>query len=218
MKLPDILNKLASADREVLRSCEANADTMLSNEKLRGERAEDKAQDVLKACAAGATVVTAGLGFLYGRLAPAPAWSTLLPFVAAILFIVKSVWYNLMVFEPAKLYRATPDLVFDVQDKTFEEALRYAVAVKLWLFEINVPLNTQKLFYLDRAIRNFVGFIFTLLLGGIVIIALLKNGGPPTDYALYSAEALAFLAVIFIDPVSERISKLWSSKAATECG
>jgi hypothetical protein len=38
MKLPDILNRLTSADREVLRSCEANADTMLSNEKLRGER------------------------------------------------------------------------------------------------------------------------------------------------------------------------------------
>lgn len=211
MNLQEVLSKLSSSDMEVLRICDENADAMLANEKLRGERAENKAQDVLKMCAAGATIILGGLGFIYGRLTPSPSWAVLLPFVAGILFIVKSVGFNLMVFEPAKLYRATPDLLFDVQGKPPTEALRYLVGVKLWLFEINVPNNTQKLFHLDRAIRNFVAFIFTLLLGGVVIIALLKTGGSPRDYALYSVEAVTLVAVLLLDPVAERISKLWNS-------
>jgi hypothetical protein len=209
MKLEEILNNLSSNDLEVLRSCDSNAETMLESEKRRGERAEDKAQDVLKMCGAGATIIAASLGFIYGRITMNPSWTVLLPFIAAILFVVKSVWFSLMVFGPAKLYRATPDLIFDIQKRNQEDALRYTTAVKLWLFDINVPENTRKLFHLDRAIRNFAGFIFTLLLGGIVIIALLKGSGAPRDYALYAAEVIALLAVIFVDSVSERLGKLW---------
>lgn len=211
MKLPEVLNKLSSSDLDVLRLCDSNAETLLANEKLRGERAEDKAQDLLKMCAAGATILLGGLGFLYTRLALSATWTVLLPFVGGILFILKSAWFSLMVFEPIRMYRATQDLVFDTQEKSSVEALRYMIAVKLWLFELNVPKNTLKLLYLDRAMRNFTAFIFTVLLSGVVLIALLKTGGPPRDFTLYLVEAVMLLVVVMLDPVSEKLGKLWNS-------
>ena len=214
MKFNDILKELASSDTDVLRICDVNADALLNSEKARGERAESKAQDVLKACAVGASILIGALGFVYTRLSSSPSWAVLLPFLAGILFLLKSVWFNLMVFKPAKLYRATPELIFDVQGKTPVDASRYVIGVKLWLLEMNVPQNTEKLFYLARAIRNFTGFIFTLLLSGIVMIAWSKTGGSPRDYTLYAVEVLALLTVVLLDPIAERISNLWKSPAA----
>jgi hypothetical protein len=205
----DIMPRLSSSDGEVLRLCDEYMDWLLANEKARRERAEDKSQDMLKMCGAGATIIVGLMGFVYGKYPASLNVPVLLLFVAAILLVVKSVYFSLRALEPSKGHGATPDFVFEVQKKSVEETLKDEIAVKIWLYYMDVPRNTLKLFRLHRSIRNFAVFILNLLVISAILLVLVKANGLTPNCLTYSLAATALLISILLDPVAERLSKLW---------
>jgi peptidoglycan/LPS O-acetylase OafA/YrhL len=205
-----ILDRLTSQEREVLEYCKAYLIELTAEENNRSRRAEDKAQVVLNICGVGATLLIGFAGFLWSRVSSSDILVILVPLISAVVLIAKSVFFNLRTLQPMQNNEANTELVFDVQEKDFVEALRYDIAVRIWLYDMNRQFHTSKVFYLHRAIRNLAGFIVAVLITSLVSTFLLTRA----NWFLHSRWMLGFsvallLFSLLLDPLSERFGKLW---------
>lgn len=136
--------------------------------------------------------------------------AVLFPFVAAVILIAKSVFFNLRALQPAKDFQANEELVFDVQGKTLIEAVRYDIAVRIWLYGRNLQFSTSKLFYLHRAIRNFAAFILALLLiSSVFALAITPASGLLQTRWAFVLGGVLVIAALILDPVAEKFGKMW---------
>lgn len=210
MSVDEIKEKLYSSDAEVLRLCNSFIEQLLGDDRARGQRAEDKAQEVITLCGAGATIIVGLVGFVFGKFPASLNLPVLLPSIAAMVLLGKSVWFSLATLRPFKLYQANQEFIYDVQGKSEVEALRYCIEVKIWLYDRNVPRNTEKLFFLDRAIRNFAASIFILLLTTPMLLVLIRTGGSRPNCFLILLALIPLIVSVVLDRVAERFSKMWN--------
>jgi len=109
------------------------------------------------------------------------------------------------------------ELVTEVQGKGFVETLRYDIAVRMWLFEKNRQFHISKVFYLDRAIRNFGGFIVAVLLTSLVLVLAVS----PYGRLMHSRWNLAFgvsllVLSLLLDSLAEWRGDVWKYPKSAE--
>ena len=215
--LQSILQKLTSQDREVLEFCKAYLNELVAEENSRSRRAEDKAQVVLSICGVGATLLIGFAGFLFNRVSASDILVILLPLASATLLIAKSVFYNLRTLQPMQNNEGNAELVTEVQGKDFVGTLQYDIAVRMWLFDKNRQFHTSKVFYLDRAIRNFGGFIVAVLLTSLVLVLAVS----PYGHLMHSRWNWAFGVLLLVlslvlDSLAEWLGDVWTYPKSAE--
>jgi hypothetical protein len=209
----EISEKLSSADMEVLNSCKAYLVELSLEEKGRNSRAEDKAQIILNICGVGATILVGFAGLALGRPSFSLPPTVVLPVLAAIILIAKSAFYSLEALQPVKDFEPSEKFVFDVQEKTPIETLRYDITNRIWLYQRNRQFSTSKLFYLDRAIRNFAAaFIVPLLISLVLVLVIIPRGGAIGTLGFGIGLVIASLV---LDPVIENFGKKWVRRKKT---
>lgn len=212
----EILERLSSTDTEVLSFCKAYLLELSLQEEARNSRAEDKAQIILNICGVGTTIMVGFAGVALGRPSFSLPPSVVLPFLAAVILIAKSVTFSLKALQPVKAFLPNEELAFDVQKKTPIEALRYDIATRIWLYERNRQFSTSKLFYLDRAIRNFAAFIFPLLfIGFILVFVTIPSGGLIGTWWKFGFGLALLIASLVLDQVAEKFGKKWVRRKRT---
>jgi hypothetical protein len=217
LSFEEILEKLPSSDSEVLSFCRNHMLDLSVEERARNTRAEDKAQTILNICGVGATLLAgfASLALSQSSNLPQPAF--LIPFLGPVVFLARSAFFCLKALRPAKDFQFNEELVFDIQEKTSIEFLKYDIAVRVWLYERTLQFNTSKLFYLHRAIRNFSAFIIILLLVSLALFALAGSHRPMGVWITVMFALLPLLAFC-VDPLVEKLGGIWvkrSSKKST---
>lgn len=211
MSLADIEGRISSSESDVLNICSAHMDNLLSAEKSRADRAEDKAQEILKMCGVGATIIAGLVRFAQSKAAVlVGSLPTLAILISAILLLGKSVYFSLRALAPAKTYQASEDLVFNVQAKTYQDTLRYQISVKIWLYRLNVSLVTSKVLNVHRALRNFGWFVLVLLVSSGVLAALASSMISSSSCLLYVFGIALLLVACAVDPIAERLSPIWT--------
>jgi hypothetical protein len=211
----EISEKLSSADMEVLNSCKAYLVELSLEEKGRNSRAEDKAQIILNICGVGATILVGFAGLALGRPSFSLPPTVVLPVLAAIILIAKSAFYSLKALQPVKGFVPSEKFAFDVQEKTPIEALRYDITNRIWLYQRNRQFSTSKLFYLDRAIRNFAAFIVPLLISFVLVLVTIPRGGTIRTRWTVGFGIALLIASLALDPVTEWFGKKWVRRKRT---
>lgn len=208
LSFEEISDKLSSSDLEVLTFCRNYLLDLSVEEKTRNTRAEDKAQTILNICGVGATIIAGFAGLAFGQSSTLPRPTYLIPFMAPLVVIAKSAFFCLKALQPGKDFQSNEELVFDVQEKTLIDSIRYDLAVRMWLYEQNLQFSTSKLFYLHRAIRNFAAFIVSLLLISLAVF-MLASSHRPIGPRITLTFALFLLLMFFLDPLAEKLGKIW---------
>ncbi len=139
---------------------------ILKEELARGERAERKAIQLLSISGAGAAIVIA----VFKENGQSDVM-TVVFVMAVIVQLAKSAWFSLKTISPRKIYREDPNaLAKERKTQDYSTALQADIDLRLWLYNKAVPIHSTILFYVDRAIRNIAGAVFTALFGTVLSI------------------------------------------------
>lgn len=205
MTFDEIQEKVSSADLETLKLCGARLDSLFADEKARVEKAEDKAKTVIAVCG----VASAILGGLTGTTNWRGAISfhlaiVLLLLSSGVFVLAKAAFFSLKALVPLQGYRASFELIFELQQYPHVEAIRYDIVVRIWVYERTVPINNGKLYNVQVALENIVYLIVFALLASFFVIAFGLLGE-----AL--AYTLGFIIVIALLVFSFTLDKLGAS-------
>jgi hypothetical protein len=162
--------KITSNNREILQKSLETINEHLEKERRREETAERRANMLITFIGIGATIILAlSKNFINSSFSINILVKVV--FGTTLIFLTKSIFYTLKVFSVKQINRLTPELINDIQDLDLKEALAYEIKWKIWEYNQMIPVNTEKLFWVSRAIRNFIlAIISALLLSSIIFI------------------------------------------------
>ena len=141
---------------------------VLQEEITRGDGAERKAIQLIPVSGAGAAIVAAvAISIFKGNDSNDVA--TVLFIIAVAIQLTKSALFSLMAIRPGRVFSEDPvALVKERKGQDYAAALQEDIKLMLWLYGKTVPVNTRKLFYVDRAVRNLTGAAIVALLAAIL--------------------------------------------------
>lgn len=207
MTLAEIQDRISSDCLETLILCNTRIDAILVDEKARRAQAEDKAKNVMGTCGVGAGVLGALAGLVSWQRNSVLGIVAILLFCSAVVLLAQAAYFSLKALVPLLGNQVNEELIFDLQRYKYIEAIRYDIAVKVWIYQRSVPFNNTKLFYVQAAFKNIVKFVILLMLMGFLIITVKILG-----------EAIAFilvavlLVILFVwDPRVERFGVSWET-------
>jgi hypothetical protein len=161
-------SKITSQDKEILKKSLMIIDEHLEKERQRGETAEKRANILITFIGIGAAVVLA-LSSNFANPVFSMVYLIVSLFLITIIFLVKSIIYTLRIIKVQQKKRLTPDLINDIQNLDIKAALSYEIKWKIWEYNQRIPVNTQKLFWVARAHRNFIFSIITALVLSLIL-------------------------------------------------
>ena len=190
---------------------------VLQEEITRGDGAERKAIQLISVSGAGAAIVAAvAISIFKGNGSNDVA--TVLFVIAVAIQLTKSALFSLMAIRPGRAFYEDPvALVKERKGQDYAAALQADIELMLWLYGKTIPVNTRKLFYVDRAVRNFAGAAVVALLAAILplLISLLTDTGPPARQIMCEVSiCVGFLTVLLAlasDQLIERFDHTWTS-------
>ena len=98
--------------------------------------------------------------------------------------------------------------------QNYAAAMQADIELRLWLYGKAVPVNTTKLFYVDRAVRNIAGAVAVALLAAALFLSIsLFTDTPARQVMCDVMKCLGFLAVLLAlasDYLIERIDDTWT--------
>lgn len=190
---------------------------VLQEEITRGDGAERKAIQLISVSGAGAAIIAAvAISIFKGNVSNDTA--TVLFVIAVAIQLTKSALFSLMAIKPGRTFYEDPvALVKERKVQDYAAALQADIELRLWLHGKTVPVNTRKLFYVDRAVRNLTGAAVVALLAAILplLISLLTDTGSPArkimgEVSIYVGFLTVFLALAS-DQLIERFDHTWTS-------
>jgi hypothetical protein len=203
--LAEIQERISSADLETLILCNTRIDAILVDEKARREQAEDKAKNVIGICGIGGGVLGAFAGLLNWHANTLLGIGAILLFCSAVVVLTRAAYFSLKAVVPLLGNQVNEELIFDLQRYGQVEAIRYDIAVKIWVYQRMVPINNTKLFYVHAALENVVGFVVLLMLVGFSALTV-KIIGEVVGFIL----VVILLLILFVwDPRVEKFGVSW---------
>lgn len=155
---------------EVLQISLRIIDEHLSREKERGNSADKRATTIITFIGILATVILA-----FTKLVIINNNSLIICvsgfLVITLIFLIKSIINIMNLFQVKQIDTLSPDMINDIQDKTKNQAIAYEVKWKIWEYNKLTPYNSKKLFYLNRAQRNTISCIFSILILALALFA-----------------------------------------------
>ena len=202
----------------ILRYLNERLAAVLKEEITRGDGAERKAIQLISVSGAGAAIVAAvAISIFKGNGSNDVA--TFLFVIAVAIQLTKSVFFSLMAIRPGRTFCEDPiALVKERKGQDYPTALQADIELMLWLYGKTVPVNTRKLFYVDRAVRNLAGVAVVALLATILplLISLLTDMGLPARQIMGEVSiCVGFLTVLLAsasDLLIERFDHTWTSR------
>jgi len=165
----DILSKIDSDDKEVLKLCNAFLDERIEKERLRGESAERRANILLGVVGAVSVFMVFLASDVLGKN-DNPHVLLIIFYGASALWLARSIWYSMKSIHAQSRYRLTAESVFDFQNGTDVKALKQIISGKYWEHEKSIQPNTERLFYVQRSQRSLVVVVGLLLCFGLLTI------------------------------------------------
>ena len=190
---------------------------VLQEEITRGDGAERKAIQLISVSGAGAAIVAAVAISIFKGNGPNDV-ATFLFVIAVAIQLAKSVFFSLMAIRPGRTFCEDPAaLVKERKGQDYAAALQADIELMLWLHGKTVPVNTRKLFYVDRAVRNLALSAVVALLAVILSlpISLLTDTAPPARQIMGEVSIcvgfLTILLAVASDQLIERFDHTWTS-------
>ena len=188
---------------------------ILQEEITRGDVAERKAIQLTSVSGAGAAIVAAfAISIFDGN--GANDMATVLFVMAVVIQLGKSAFFSLRAIRPGKTYSEDPvALASERKDQDYPAALQADIELRLWLYGKAVPVNTRKIFYVDRAVRNIAGVVGVALLAAALFlsISLFTDTGTPARQVMGDvSKCVGFLTILLAlasDHLIERIDDTW---------
>jgi len=205
----EIQEKVSSPDLETLKLCSARLDSLFGDEKARVEKAEDKAKTVIAVCG----VASAILGGLTGTTDWRGSISFQLTIVllllsSAVFVLAKAAFFSLKALVPLQGYRASFELIFELQRYPHIEAIRYDTVVRIWVYERTVPINNGKLFNVQIALENIVYLIVFVLLASFFVIAFSLLG----EALAYTLGLILVIALLVFSFTLDKLGASWTEQ------
>lgn len=207
MTLPEIQGKLSSNDLETLVLCGTRIESLIIDEKARGQQAEDKAKQVLSICGIGAAILGGLAGVIDWQVGSSLGVIIVLLFCAAVVVVARASYLSLTCLVPLLGNQVSVDLIFELQQYPRLEALRYDISVRIWVYERTVQINNKKLFYVHLALKHIVYLIVLLLLAGFFIIAVKLIG----EVLAFILGLVLLVALVVLDPSLEKFGVSWKT-------
>ena len=131
-------------------------------------------------------------------------------YLAAIFFIIKSIYYSIKTLWVLKGNELNADLIFELQDCSEVEAHREELTWKIWEYWKVIPVANEKLFWLNRSQRNTVAALLTYMFLGMMLFLKIKLS--ISIYWVVTCLAIIMLValVLFIDTAMERFGNVWN--------
>lgn len=208
--IEDIKALLSSNDIETLNLCDKFLDERTTQEKSRGDSAERRANMILGTLGAS----TALLVFIASNLlddSETVDWLIVALYIAMSLWIARAVWYCIKCIQTQNRYRVSGETIFEVQDKSKEEALKELISGKLWELQRAIQPNTERLFYAQRAQTALVTFVLLLLFFGAAVINNVYFAIEPSMCFLFVLSTIGILFWFFGDRLIEKAG-IWESQ------
>jgi hypothetical protein len=211
MNESDIRKQVTSYDVEVLKQSLSFMTDKLELERSRAKSAEDRATAML--AVAG---ILAGFVVQSTQLLSVPSqsgWLFLLSlYIGSIVLLMKAGLFAIRALWSLKAYELTPELVFKVQGLSNTDAVREELVWKIWEYYQLLPVGNKRLFWTNRSQRNmFAAVIFFGFLGTAWLVLETANIFVPFYVGITTAVIIAGI-VIFLDPISEKLGKVWYFK------
>ena len=208
--ISEIQQKITSEDIDVLRQSLEFVRRCLLQENERGKAAETRATVMLGILGVIATLVIPGAENLATNSKPGdPGWLLLACFVSCLLFLIKALFYAIRTISIVKKYRLEPQMVFGLQDASQAEALRSEIVGIVWEYGQAIESNSGRLFFLHRCQRNSYVAILILVLFGFLSIEVLRQWIIVSPCIPIGFGVLCGIALIFLDPLAEKIQGVW---------
>lgn len=161
---------LTSANEEVLKQALQVVNERAMLERERGATAERRAGTVTVAIGVLAGFVVLAADQVAGTQADALNLMSGTAFAIVLVFLGKATFYVLKTLDLAKPYGLDHRLAEEIQTEDRLEALRLEIGWRRWEIEEMIPPNTQRLFWLSRALRNTSAAMLTLLVLGLILV------------------------------------------------
>ena len=209
----EIKAKVTSTDRDVLERSLAFVSEKLADEIQRGHAAITRGQLVLVVIGALIVVIVPLADTVISEQLSSLRNFLLIWFIGSVAFLAKGAIYGISIIRGLKGYRATPEFVFDIQNQSYEEAIRDEIALRIWEYRKSITPNTRRLFWLDRCARNTVMAI--ILFGSVgASIAIFKSMTVVIPVCVSWGAAIVVVAVFLLsDRVVEKFG-IWGGKNA----
>lgn len=160
---------LTSEDKSVLEQSLKIIDEHLNKEIERGESITKRISIMITLLAAGTAVL-----IFFGKtiLEISSNFPFLIYFMYSVpvIFLIKTFFYSLRAIRPGVKNITVPQLIFDIQDKTFLDSLRYETTWKIWEYFQILPFNAGRLFLFERGLSNFLFSIISFLILGLLLL------------------------------------------------
>lgn len=202
-KIEDIIEKIKSNDIDVLRQSKEIIEERLINESERGKSAYARTNILIAFSGA-----LSGLLLFFESRIPlindGPLTLIYLIYFTTILFFLKAIYYSIKSVSIFQAYRMSPDTIYEIQEMSLLDSLRHEIALKIWEYYQMVPVNTHKLFWVNRGLRNLLfGIIFLIFLGFIVFLKNKSLLSFPNDFGYIGIIFILF--ALFCDYVLDRL-------------
>jgi hypothetical protein len=207
--IDEIRNKVCSKELVILNQSLVFVNDRISNERVRASKAETRA------------VATLGYsGVLFG-IAIAQLPSILRVFIsvdyrlifvlyaAAMIFLLKSALFSFKALGVLKRNEVTPELVFHIQKMPMIDSLREEITVKIWEYYEMLPVNSTRLFWVNRAQRNIFASAVAFLILGLSWILFDKIGFSVNDWFDKPVIVVTITSIFCTDRVIERWCGFW---------
>ena len=188
---------------------------VLQDEITRGEGAERKAIQLISVSGAGAAIVAAFVISIFNGDGPNDV-ATFLFVMAVVIQLAKSALFSLRVIRPGKTYREDPVALADERKaQDYAAAMHADIELRLWLYGKTVPVNTTKIFYVDRAVRNIAGALGVALLAAALFLSISLFTDTDTSARQVIGNVSKFVGFLTVllalasDQLIERIDDTW---------
>lgn len=201
----EIHDKLNTPDKDVLQHSLVIVNEHLNKENQRGLSSNNKLNSMLSLIGVGSVVLLFFGNFLFSNMDVQYDTIIKICYLFAATFLLKSLYYSIKTMSVSKVNRLNTDIIYEIQDKNFTEAIKYEVAWKIWEYKQLIPFHTSKLFLINRCQRNF--FISILIIVIITALlpfnALLQSVNPL--YCKYFTFAFFACILLFGDVIIDRL-------------
>jgi hypothetical protein len=209
MKIDEIRERISSGNREVLKQSLAFIVERISNERVRASKAETRAVATLAFSGVLSGIVVVKLPNIL-QYSDSDSWIlAFVLYVTTIVFLLKSVVFSLQALGVFQGNEITPELIFELQDKSEIDALREEVVYKIWEYYQLLPIGTARLFRVNRAQRNILASIVAFLVLGVVWLVSEEISLAVTEWFNIVVIFSSILALLLLDFIVESWNSFW---------
>jgi hypothetical protein len=215
MKHNEIVKRLTSEDPDIVPQSLRMIDQLLNQESKRGESAQARINSLLALTGTATALSLFLVKFVLETNQVSLGVAMNFSGGAGILFLVKAIYNLTKGLKPTRAYLLTPEIIFEFQTMPSQEALRLELGWKIWQYLKTQPVNTEKLFRLNRGQINIIfSFIMFVILGGLLLIEKSKPFYAP-ETLQYIFGIVLLLAALCGDSIMDRFGIFKMKKSAT---